>query len=664
MFKSSNIEANDAIKKIKEAPLLNKQDALNLLGITDPSAPVTDIIKAFKKLAILVHPDKQSDKTKEGQETASEAFVKLQQAKDWAISTSDSPFLSGFTKFSSGDDLFALFNPENSYMKGPIVRKMRDIILTWASHFTRVINLTKAAEIRQFFRELNLNNAAVKDKQELLAYVNLLFPDAEIPSCSIANKFPSQNLNDGVLFLSSLAIRYPELRSSYQNVFKEKVVKFLSRATESLGSTVKKLGFSGKFDLLGFSTFTQFANAFAGAQKENWNTLTCRTLTAADPGLQDAFMLLDDCIKENPILFSNLVQAANFLRAQFESKAPFIYSETALEEDSQKAQQVNRICEGVTKLEVLNAQLSYIMQLILGKHFSNTAPSELQSRFPAQHCIYHHEFLYENKQPIRKYTNIFTQEVIQKPPERFDPILTNPKNYIHAVIPEKSSDSIIDAYQKHYRECDGVSLVGEIEGENYLEYSSAGLLETPIIDQLEKTWVNLPAKELSKEQQRSQSIPLPQIPVGNWVVQKEWKASLLPEKPTENLYTQKDYLDYIQEMKKLITDKNFLKGKKVHINSPLFGNLFDSDSQPTIIDKIRRVLEKSKNLEASLLVNNIIKEVRRILDKIDKAEKTHNSDPETINFMKATQDINLFKAYLQNRNNQDIHESVIIMKIQ
>jgi hypothetical protein len=504
MFKSSNIQASDPIKKIKEARLLNKQDALNILGITDPSAPITDIIKAFKNLAILVHPDKQSDKTKEGQEAASEAFVKLQQAKDWAISTGDSPFLSGFTKFSSDDPFSALFNPESSYMKGPIVRKMRDIILTWTSHFTRVINLTKAAEIRQFFRELNLNNVAVKDKAELLVYVNLLFPDKEMPSCSIAEQFTSQRLNDGVLFLSSLAIRYPELRSPYQNVFKGKIVKFLSRATESLGTIVKKVGFSGKFDLLGFSTFTQFANVFAGAEKENRGTLTCHTLTVADTGLQDAFMLLDDCIKENPVLFSNLAQTADFLRVQFEPKAPFIYSETALEEDSQKAQQVNRICDGVTKLEVLNAQLSYIMQLILGKHFSNTAPSELQSRFPAQHCIYHHEFLYGNK-PMSKYTNIFTQEVIQKPPERFDPILTNPKNYIHAVIPEKSSDSVIDAYQKHYRECDGVSLVGKIDGENYLEYSSAGLLDTPIIDQIEKTWVNLLAKELSKEQQRPQS---------------------------------------------------------------------------------------------------------------------------------------------------------------
>jgi hypothetical protein len=230
---------------------------------------------------------------------------------------------------------------------------------------------------------------------------------------------------------------------------------------------VKQTGFNGEFKPLKFETFTQFVYQFVGAEEKNHN-INHSILVTSNPALQNAFALLDACVAQNPILFSNLVQKANLLRNLLKYDL-FVYSETALEADAKKAQQINSLCAGVTKRDVLNAQLSYIIQSILGEQFTYSVPKELQNRFPKQERVWDCKLdpSSTSKQSYYKYTNIFTHESDILPELKYseDPYLT-PENEIAAVIPDKHKpidsnkpNNMVDFYQTYYPKYNSIDFI-------------------------------------------------------------------------------------------------------------------------------------------------------------------------------------------------------------
>lgn len=113
-----------------------------------------------------------------------------------------------------------------------------------------------------------------------------------------------------------------------------------------------------------------------------------------------------------------------------------------------------------------------------------------------------------------------------------------------------------------------------------------------------------------------------------------------------------DYSAYVGQIKALVDDNNFLKGKKSHPNAGALGQFLQANARPTIIDKISDVLKKNKNVDDMKLSKLIQDEIERILAKTKNDEKTHNSHPDTVAFMKAATNSdslnNYYKIYNEN----------------
>jgi hypothetical protein len=124
---------------------------------------------------------------------------------------------------------------------------------------------------------------------------------------------------------------------------------------------------------------------------------------------------------------------------------------------------------------------------------------------------------------------------------------------------------------------------------------------------------------------------------------------------------QNSYDIYLKKMKALIDDDDFLKGKNVHINSGKVGQFFMSviySDRPTIIKKIDAILIDNTK-ESHEKFNKIVAEVTRILAKIENGERTHNSNPETVLFMEAAQNLNEFNKYYGEKQSSDLSNQMV-----
>lgn len=108
-----------------------------------------------------------------------------------------------------------------------------------------------------------------------------------------------------------------------------------------------------------------------------------------------------------------------------------------------------------------------------------------------------------------------------------------------------------------------------------------------------------------------------------------------------------NYNAYVRGMYDLIKNENFLKGKKVPIKSGALGKFFKPDARPTIIEKIRVIIKTNQYEDPQIICEKIQSEINRILDKTIQGAQTHNSDPDTIRFMKAAMNVDSFKDYLE-----------------
>jgi hypothetical protein len=212
----------DAANIFRVLEVLKKTDSSNSV----PLESSIDISKAYKKLSLLVHPDKYHDK-----ERATLAFKILSQAfkilqnKDYLPAPSNTFQTSNTTQFSSTkspdicdiDDLLSMHKIIDK------TRSARVMILNWAEFTNEKIKREERRKVREIFKNFKLGNGsgAKKDEEDLSKLVDKLFPDEDMPNYDLGIKFPE--LEDSLLFLSGLRIRYPELgHHNYQQTFKNK----------------------------------------------------------------------------------------------------------------------------------------------------------------------------------------------------------------------------------------------------------------------------------------------------------------------------------------------------------------------------------------------------------------------------------------------------------
>src|SRR5580704_14255717 len=102
--------SHQIIAEINKSSLNSWNDALKLLKITKESPSISEINKAFRTIAILIHPDHNMDNEKAANEAckkliaAKEYLLKGDKKADFAQSTSDS------TNFDS--DVMAMFSED------------------------------------------------------------------------------------------------------------------------------------------------------------------------------------------------------------------------------------------------------------------------------------------------------------------------------------------------------------------------------------------------------------------------------------------------------------------------------------------------------------------------------------------------------------------------
>lgn len=111
-----------------------------------------------------------------------------------------------------------------------------------------------------------------------------------------------------------------------------------------------------------------------------------------------------------------------------------------------------------------------------------------------------------------------------------------------------------------------------------------------------------------------------------------------------------DYDAYLNNITKLLNDPEFLKGKVVHTKTKFIGDLLLPNARPSIITKIAKVMAENQGVDSQQMFGMIQTRVFDILEKTMKGKDTHNGHPDTVTFMKAATNVEVFKKYYDNIN--------------
>jgi hypothetical protein len=367
-------------------------------------ASIPEVINAFKRIAMQVHPDKNPTLL----DQATTAFTILNQAKKLATSA---PNKTGPSVASDpfSEQFNQMFDPENRWMKGPLVRKMRDIMLSFAGIFYRKLDIPNgdAARVRSYFVHLTLPQP--RDAKILAEYADLLFPDVFVSSDKIAKAFNSRGLKDVIEVLHLLSCRYPELNEAANRLLENELdVKFEEFVGAFEGIKVRQIGRK-------FTNFLEFSKAFLGISDENPVTFVSeeQKLTESSPYIAAGYAFLDDyCIKHASLL-EQAVAIADRLRSIPNLTSPFVYSETQLELDPIRAQFINKLSVSpqglpVTRKAILEAQFKRFIASILGDQQQLSFLDEFS--FPKEQNEIRCDVVLEPSSGYQ-FTHVFTGEV-------------------------------------------------------------------------------------------------------------------------------------------------------------------------------------------------------------------------------------------------------------
>lgn len=502
------------INDIQISKPMTHQEALTILDIKEKS-PSKEMIKAqFKKLALLVHPDKNPQHDSKQAEEACKKLFEAHEVANQGPGLNTDPIDNEMQDFIN-----QLFREHNIFwVAGPKVRKIRNFFLTVINVFDADVNADQAAQkIRQPFIGFldNTNNPAVDpiDKARLIQYVALFFPSRDASSDDIARECLKSgvNLTATLSFLSDCLNKYPSFRNAYHVLFAQKTFYILEETKKALLYIIEKQGLQPVFINQCPADFAAFTQQFALYTYQG-QTPNGSAMIPNDDATNNAFLMLNTCIKAQPQLFSDLINAANYLRFCF-AKQPFVYSETHLEaKDAQKANNIDTFLiktklPGLTKRMILDAQLNHILHVILGDYHPLThLPKPLRGLFPEEYNIFklvNSDYVHN----IHIFKNLFTGEVVSEKSERESPIYNNDDNRITPVIPSNCSLSLLQTYKNNYDSGNGLQLMLDIDGKEAALHRYPGLLKeffVPLVETIKKTFENQ-KPQLTFQQQFSYS---------------------------------------------------------------------------------------------------------------------------------------------------------------
>lgn len=355
-----------------------------------------------------------------------------------------------------------------SDMKSVTVTDMKNILLNWAGmdHEKEITELTFVL-VRKYYRELNFPYS-----EKITEIVTRYFPlDHIIPTYKGISADQRKSDHDELMRLIN---KCPEIRKPYQGAFQEQVLNYLGKVSELLASLTKNIKIL-EIPTISCTNFLEFVRHFTGLSKAD---ISAQVENEAD--LSNAMSILDACVNNNTDFFLDLINLVNLLRSHLKLNKAFSCSKTKLEKNNYKADFLNKIYEKYTNEQILEAQLSYMIKLIIGDYFITPLRKELQYAFPNKNDI-NYEPLFNACVKV-KTRNRITQDKKLNPASE-DPLELFSFEYV--IPPQSKIESAINVYKNQYKTNAWYILKNDLQ---------QSLTTNIIFTTFRKTWVNLISK--------------------------------------------------------------------------------------------------------------------------------------------------------------------------
>lgn len=441
-MQNSDQEINRILSVANDSNSVDTDKAFEILDIVgDAQKNASEIDKAYRKLSQLVHPDKNGNK-----ESSTTAFQVLQAARNCA----KKPLLCATLTKEAYEDLFGVMFPrESNYMKGPIVRKMRDIAMA-ISGFSR----EQAQENRDAIINNILQNISSADQTELKPLLTILFPSSYEASDQIAEKHTSYDLQDKLDFMMTLFLNYPELiekqKSNYSKKFRDSMAEALTQLDLGLAS-----GIPHEHDHQNpVKTIDEFFTRFLGIKDQKTEILSMELAENNRLAVD-----LNCFVKENQALLANLIKKANLLRSLTNDNPGniFDYTIVEVESDKEKSKKVqSSIATPKTTQFVINNLLYRSLIPLFGGILPKRPEIEIDSkRYPLEEFLdgeSRESLIYQVPSTTRKEAQEFWDKHSVKP--------------VLEEISKRSYDTSIVAYYKHYlKDCHPYNFGDKVSGD-------------------------------------------------------------------------------------------------------------------------------------------------------------------------------------------------------
>ncbi|MCD6038977.1 MAG: DnaJ domain [Gammaproteobacteria bacterium] len=225
MFSSEKTPAEAILEEIlniapfleKDAPLppLTIDQMKEIVGLSPKEEDFTEdnLNQAYRKRALLLHPDKHSGAEPQKKDRINHAFKIFNEARQQLQNRLKNPqaYQAGN---NAQNDLFSQ-NPEHAWVKGLMVAQLREQFCELAGiHIQDVGNTadSNAKNIKRVFKNSNLNPEQLKRMHDL---INLLFPTRFLTSYEISNIKTNIEWQEDTLFLATVINQNSYLKEKF-----------------------------------------------------------------------------------------------------------------------------------------------------------------------------------------------------------------------------------------------------------------------------------------------------------------------------------------------------------------------------------------------------------------------------------------------------------------